>query len=67
MEAEERCASGATAQVAGERDGRFRSLAEQVPGFGTIKDSDGRYLYLSSLWGAVERAESDERFRSLAE
>jgi putative nucleotidyltransferase with HDIG domain len=37
-----------------ESDERFRSLAEQVPGFVTIKDPDGRYLYLSSLWGAVD-------------
>ena len=37
-----------------ESDERFRSLAEQVPGFVTIKDSDGRYLYLNSLWGAVD-------------
>jgi putative nucleotidyltransferase with HDIG domain/PAS domain S-box-containing protein len=37
-----------------ESDQRFRSLAEQVPGFVTIKDSEGRYLYLSSLWGAVD-------------
>jgi PAS domain S-box-containing protein/putative nucleotidyltransferase with HDIG domain len=39
-----------------ESDERFRSLAEQVPGFVTIKDSDGRYLYLSSLWGALDES-----------
>ena len=37
-----------------ESDQRFRSLAEQIPGFVTIKDADGRYVYLSSLWGALE-------------
>ena len=42
-----------------ESDERFRSLAEQVPGFVTIKDSDGRYLYLSSLWGAVDESGED--------
>jgi putative nucleotidyltransferase with HDIG domain/PAS domain S-box-containing protein len=42
-----------------ESDERFRSLAEQVPGFVTIKDSDGRYLYLSSLWGAVDESGPD--------
>ena len=42
-----------------ESDQRFRSLAEQVPGFVTIKDSDGRYLYLSSLWGAVDEDGED--------
>jgi PAS domain S-box-containing protein len=31
---------------------RFRSLAERVPGFVSIKDSDCRYLYLSSTLGA---------------
>jgi PAS domain S-box-containing protein/putative nucleotidyltransferase with HDIG domain len=39
-------------QALAESDQRFRSLAERVPGFVTIKDSDGHYLYLSSLWGA---------------
>jgi PAS domain S-box-containing protein/putative nucleotidyltransferase with HDIG domain len=34
---------------------RFRSLAERVPGFVTIKDSDHRYLYLNSLSGARAR------------
>ena len=42
-----------------ESDERFRSLAEQVPGFVTIKDSDSRYLYLSSLWGAVDEDRED--------
>jgi putative nucleotidyltransferase with HDIG domain/PAS domain S-box-containing protein len=35
-----------------ESEERFRSLAEQVPGFVSIKDSDHRYLYLNSLLGA---------------
>ena len=42
-----------------ESDERFRSLAEQVPGFVTIKDSDGRYVYLNSLWGAVDEVGED--------
>ncbi len=42
-----------------ESDERFRSLAEQVPGFVTIKDPEGRYLYLSSLWGAIDEGGSD--------
>jgi len=35
-----------------ESEERFRSLAERVPGFVSIKDSDGRYLYLNSTLGA---------------
>ncbi len=35
-----------------ESEERFRSLAERVPGFVSIKDSDHRYLYLNSLMGA---------------
>ena len=35
-----------------ESEERFRRLAENVPGFVTIKDADQRYLYLSSLQGA---------------
>jgi len=35
-----------------ESEERFRSLAERVPGFVSIKDADQRYLYLSSLRGA---------------
>jgi PAS domain S-box-containing protein/putative nucleotidyltransferase with HDIG domain len=57
VEAEERV-SERDAQVR-ESETRFRSLAEQVPGFVTIKDSDGRYLYLSSLWGAVDEGAKD--------
>jgi PAS domain S-box-containing protein len=37
-----------------ESEARFRSLAERVPGFVTIKDADSRYVYLSSLWGALD-------------
>jgi putative nucleotidyltransferase with HDIG domain/PAS domain S-box-containing protein len=37
-----------------ESEARFRGLAEAVPGFVTIKDPDHRYLYLSSLWGALD-------------
>ena len=35
-----------------ESEERFRSLAERVPGFVSIKDSDHRYVYLNSLLGA---------------
>ena len=35
-----------------ESEERFRSLAERVPGFVSIKDSDQRYVYLNSLLGA---------------
>ena len=35
-----------------ESEERFRSLAERVPGFVTIKDSEHRYLYLSTTAGA---------------
>ncbi|HEY5169466.1 MAG TPA: HD domain-containing phosphohydrolase [Thermoleophilia bacterium] len=35
-----------------ESEERFRGLAERVPGFVSIKDSDGRYLYLNSTLGA---------------
>ena len=35
-----------------ESEERFRSLADRVPGFVSIKDSEHRYLYLSSLLGA---------------
>ena len=35
-----------------ESEERFRSLAERVPGFVSIKDSDHRYVYLNSLFGA---------------
>ncbi len=35
-----------------ESEQRFRSLAERVPGFVTIKDSEHRYLYLSTTAGA---------------
>ena len=35
-----------------ESEQRFRSLAERVPGFVSIKDSDHRYVYLNSLLGA---------------
>ena len=35
-----------------ESEERFRSLAERVPGFVSIKDSDHRYVYLNSMLGA---------------
>jgi PAS domain S-box-containing protein len=35
-----------------ESEERFRSLAERVPGFVSIKDSEHRYVYLNSLLGA---------------
>ena len=50
VEAEE-LAKASEARVR-ESEERFRSLAERVPGFVTIKDSDHRYLYLNSLAGA---------------
>ena len=40
------------ARALAESEERFRSLAERVPGFVSIKDSDHRYLYLNSLLGA---------------
>ncbi len=41
-----------------ESEERFRSLAERVPGFVSIKDADRRYLYLNSTLGArVQRRE----------
>lgn len=38
-----------------ESESRFRSLAERVPGFVSIKDSERRYVYLSSLAGSRAR------------
>lgn len=38
-----------------ESEERFRSLAERVPGYVSIKDSEQRYLYLSSLVGSHVR------------